>query len=194
MKNLKIKTVSAALLLSIFTMSASAQQQRKAPRGGERPTAEKIAEIATDKLDQKLDLTDSQESKILAINLKYAQLRAESKPERAEHTKGTERPSSEEAKAKMEAMKAQRASAEEQKKAQMLEIMKVLSDEQKVEYALLIGNSKGQKGPRSQHNQRGQRGQSAKRSQGGQSNQGGKGGQKMGQQPQNKRGQQAPRE
>ncbi len=157
MKGLKIKSVSAALLLMLFAVNASAQPQQPRKggnKGGERPTAEKIAEIATDKLDQKLELSDSQETKIYAINLKYAKLREENKPERpAKMAEGEkpERPNQEE-------MKAKRDAAEAQKKAQMLEIMKLLSDEQKVEYALMQGENKAKRGGRPQQG-KGQQGQ-----------------------------------
>lgn len=149
MKSLKIKTASAVLLLSLFAVSASAQPQqgRRAPQGGKEPiSAEKMAEISTDKLDQKLELTDAQESKIYAINLKYAQEREANKEARPERpAKGSEeakaeRPDREEMKAKMEAAQAQR-------KAQLVEIMGVLTDSQKVDYALMLGEQKQHRGP-----------------------------------------------
>ncbi len=157
MKALKIKTLSAALLLSIFAMSASAQpqqQQRRAPQGGERPTAEKIAEIATDKLDQALELTDAQESKILAINLKYAKLKEENRPEKpAKGEKGENRPEGE--KPNRESMKAQMEAAKAQQKAQMGEIMKLLTDDQKVEYALFIAKTASKHNPKAPRGKQG---------------------------------------
>ncbi|MFI3324270.1 MAG: DUF4890 domain-containing protein [Rikenellaceae bacterium] len=152
MKTLRIKTLSAALMLSLFALSAAAQpQQGRGPqRGGERQTPEKMAEIMTDEMDQKLELTDAQESKILAINLKYAKLREENKPERGA------KPEADEPKAERpdrEAMKEKMEEQMEAQKAHMLEIMKVLSDEQKVEYALMLAHTKGQ-----QHGQRGEQG------------------------------------
>ncbi len=159
MKTLRIKTLSAALMLSLFALSAAAQpQQGRGPQGGgERPTPEKMAEVMTDKMDQKLELTNAQESKILAINLKYAKLREENKPERGAKPEAgaekAERPDREAMKEKMkERMEAQKA----QQKAYMLEIMKVLSDEQKVDYALMLAHTKGQG-----HGQRGEQGRRA---------------------------------
>ncbi|MFI3281440.1 MAG: DUF4890 domain-containing protein [Rikenellaceae bacterium] len=188
MKTLKIKAASAALLLTLFAVNASAQPQRKAPQGGgEKPTAEKIAEISTDKLDQKLELTDSQEKKIYAINLKYAQERdankPEERPERVERPERgakdgeaakAERPDREEMKAKMEAAQANR-------KAHMVEIMSILTDEQKVDYALMLSEQqgrgqqgRGQKGQQGQQGQRGQGGQRGPKGQGGQGAEDGK--------------------
>lgn len=169
---MNFKTASAVLLLSLFAVNASAQspQHKGAQRGGEqqRPTAEKIAEISTDKLDQKLELTDAQEKKIYAINLQYAQQQeaqaAEKKESRpsAEQRKEANRPDAETMKAKREEMVAN-------KKAQMVEIMKILTDEQKVEYALLIGQSSNRRPERSgkmQGKQGGQRGHGQKAPQG----------------------------
>lgn len=179
MKTLNFKATSAALLLTLFAGSAMAQpQQGKGPQGGgkEQPTAEKIAEISTDKLDQKLELTDAQESKIYAINLKYAKEREAAKAERPERPakgeeKKAERPDREEMKAKQDA-------AQDKKKAQMVEIMKILTDEQKVEYALFIGQAQN-RGPKGQEGrapqQKGGKGNKGKQ-QGGERPRGPKGG------------------
>ncbi|MFI3316881.1 MAG: Spy/CpxP family protein refolding chaperone [Rikenellaceae bacterium] len=184
MKSLKI--TSAALLLTLFAVSASAQpqqQQRRAPQGGgERPTAEKIAETATDKLDQKLELTDAQESKIYAINLKYAQereakmeeMKAEREAKKAEKANETEKAEKPEGKREgarrggaPAEMKEKKEAAQDDRKAQLVEIMSVLTDEQKIDYALMLSQAKqGPKGP-----QQGKQG-----GQGGQGQQGPKGG------------------
>ncbi len=145
MKNLKIKATSAALLLTLFTLSVSAQPQgRKAPQKGQKASAEKMAEISTDRLDQRLELTDAQESDIYAINLKYAQ---EREAKRAERPK---RPAKGEEKAERpdrEAIKSAMQESKECRKAHMIEIMQVLSDEQKIDYAMMLANSKAHKAP-----------------------------------------------
>ncbi|MFI3285504.1 MAG: Spy/CpxP family protein refolding chaperone [Rikenellaceae bacterium] len=153
MKNLKIKTASAALLLTLFAANVSAQPQNRAPRGGERPTAEKAAEISTDKLDQKLDLTDAQESKIYKINLSYAQ---KAELQREETKSKREAAKSESAKPQRpdrSEMREHQKAAQESKKAHSLEIMAVLTDSQKLDYAMLIAKEtrhkemrKGQQG------------------------------------------------
>ncbi|MFR9525323.1 MAG: Spy/CpxP family protein refolding chaperone [Rikenellaceae bacterium] len=163
MKNLKI--TAAALLLTLFSVDASAQPQQRrggAPNDKERPTAEKMAEIATDKLDQRLELSDSQESKIYKINLKYAEaaesaheaMKAEreaAKDNKAQGEKG-ERPD-------RETMKAKQAEMKSTKRAQMLEIMDILKDEQKIDYALMMAEQprKGGEGSRGQGQMKGRK-------------------------------------
>ncbi len=138
MKSIAIKS-AAVILLTISTLSLSAQPKQRAPRGTERPTAEKIAEVGTDKLDQRLDLTDAQESKIYAINLKYAQAAEANRPEK-QATKG-ERPTREQLEARHEVSR-------KAKEAQSLEIMNVLTDEQKIEYASLLSHSQKKNAPK----------------------------------------------
>ncbi len=171
MKTMKIKAASMAIALTALTFSAIAQPQQRGPqRGGEVKTPEKMAEIATDKLDQRLDLSDSQESKILKINLKYAKLQAEQREEReprAERpTADSERPSQEDRKAMMEDRKAMMTKMKEQKRAHQLEIMALLDDGQKLDYAAIVakpnkGRGQGQqpgaqRGPKPQSGEMGQ--------------------------------------
>ncbi len=194
MKNLKIKTASAALLLSLFAVSASAQPQQphRAPNGKEHPTAEKMAEIATDKLDQVLELSDSQESKIYKINLSYAE-----KAEAARQEAKAEREAQKEEKAEgekrerpdREAMMEKQKAAQESRKAQQLEIMEVLKDSQKIDYAMMLAKQP-QRGGKPQQGMRGgeQGGKPQQGKQGGNPQQGKQGGNKANQ----KDGQQRP--
>ncbi|MFI3262688.1 MAG: Spy/CpxP family protein refolding chaperone [Rikenellaceae bacterium] len=181
MKTLRIKTISATLVLTALTLTVNAQQggrPQQRPGGGmgkETIAPEKMAEKQTDKLDQELELTDSQEKKIYAIYLKQAQ-EASKKREEAPKEKG-ERTEQfrEEREAAMTAMK-------EQRLANLKEVMSVLNDEQKINFAILLskkGNGKAQQG-RPQGPRQGMQGQ-----RGGQrgQQQGGKGVQQQRQQP-----------
>ncbi len=176
MKRVNFKSVAAIALFSLFAVSVSAQPQHKAPQGDKEPlSAEKMAEIATDKLDQKLELTDAQESKIYAINLKYAKQReeqmAERKAERPERPAKGEKPSDEQKAERpdREAMAEKMKAAQAERKAQMVEIMKVLTDEQKIDYAFMLSQEKPKRGPQGpQGAQAGQgRGPQGKQGQGG---------------------------
>lgn len=145
---MKLITMSAALLLTLSTMSLSAQPQPKGRpnRAGERPSAEKIAEFKTDRLDQALDLTDAQEKNIYAVNLKYAEQQQAKRPTRGTGVKG-EKLSDEQRAAKREAMAAQCQAAQATKKAYTTEIMSLLTEDQKVEYAMILAKSKQQSRP-----------------------------------------------
>lgn len=148
MKTNGIKVASLALLMAVATLNVNAQAPRK---GGMQPkeklSAEKMAEIQTDKLDQTLELTDKQESQIFDINLKYANLRAD-RPERpAKDNTLSELERKAQMQEQREKMKETREAAQEQKIAQMREIMAVLDDNQKIDYALFISKSRGDRRP-----------------------------------------------
>ncbi len=186
MKNMKIKTLSATFVLALLAVGASAQPQGGRQGQGARQqeetlTAEKTAEIKTDKMDQVLDLSDSQESKIYKLNLKYAEEQLAKKSERTERTEGekSERPDKEAMKAKMTAQK-------EAVAAQNKAIMLLLDDEQKIKYAMMLAQTKGKgQGQQGQKMQQGRRGQQGK----GQMQRGGQGKMQQGKGSQSQKGQ-----
>lgn len=161
MKNLK--SVLAAMLFLSFAVSVNAQPQ---PRGGERGgdrggkeqlTPAKFAEKQTDLLDQKLELTDAQEKTIYKIYLAQATkkqaemeaMKAEREAMKAEKEKGV-KPEGENRKEKM-------ADRKDDMKDNLKEIMAVLKDDQKIEFAFLISEMKAKQGGKPQMG-RGQQG------------------------------------
>ncbi len=178
MKNLRIKTVSVALFFSMFVLGVNAQPQGGRPQQGqgqrpqrEQKSPEKIAEILTDKMDQELELTDAQEKKILAINLKAAQEATSKRESMSKGKKGggkdAERPSREDMAAKMK-------EAKEAKAALQKSIMQILDDDQKIGYAKMLCKMDQRKGgPRGGQMQQG-------KPQQGRGQQGGKNQQKSG--------------
>ncbi len=158
MKSKVIKTLSAAFLLTAFVAGVNAQPRQGGRQGqGTRPqqrelTAEKMAEIKTDTMDQVLNLTDEQEAKIYKLNLKFAEEAKATRAERtskssSESTDKAERPSREEMQAKMKERR-------EKQLAQEKEIMALLDDEQKIKYAKMLSEQK-KKTSRPQQNQQG---------------------------------------
>lgn len=133
MKTIKIAVLATALVA--LTVSANAQPQRR----GAQPSPEKIAEVATDRMDQRLDLSDKQESKILAINLKYAKANAATKT-RVKRPEAGKKASDEDRKAMMEHRKEMMKAQKESRQAQKLEIMSHLNDEQKLKYAEMVAS------------------------------------------------------
>lgn len=160
MNNFKIKVSAMALLLSMMIVGVNAQPagQRHATGKPQQPheqkSPEKIAEMRTDKLDQDLDLSDSQEKKIYAINLKVAkeaaaareaaikEREAKMKERQAqkpgEGQKPTVRPSREEMQAKMKARAQEMAAKRE---AYHMDIMSNLKDAQKMKYAMAVARA-----------------------------------------------------
>ncbi len=134
MLHVKFRTLSLALVLALTTMSVQAQQGKG--KGGDKPTPEKMAEQRTEKMDKELNLTDEQEAKVYAINLKYAEQnnkqRENAKPERGEDCDKESRPNRQEMQKKMQ----------EQQEAYSSEVMDVLDQEQKVKYADMLKNQK----------------------------------------------------
>ncbi|MFI3283135.1 MAG: hypothetical protein SNG10_06435 [Rikenellaceae bacterium] len=171
MKTLKLTAASVALLFSVFTLSAQPQggqqgggrPQQGGQRGGQKEmiSAEKMAEIKTDKMDQVLELSDSQEKKIYALNLDAAkeavEMREAQKAEREakmnergekkESAQKPERPSQEQMKAKQEEMKAKREEMKAKKDANELAIMKILDDEQKIKFAKMLAREEMRRAP-----------------------------------------------
>lgn len=131
----KFKTVLVALVLTLFATGVNAQQSRDR----KMLSPEKIAEQRTDKMDKELNLTDEQESKIYAINLKYAQQNLEQREAmKQQREEGCE----EETKTRPDRKEMQQK-MDEQQQAQTSEVMAVLDDEQKVKYTDMLSKQKG---------------------------------------------------
>lgn len=159
MKRINLKFLPALAILLVSSLALSAQPQGQGPQGGrqggpqgdrpggEKMTAEQRAEKETNILVKKLELTDAQKSKIESINLEYATKQEESMQARKEQMKEARENKSEvgrkkdgqEPKDRMEAVK-------QEKKEKLVAIMAVLTDSQKVEYALLLGDMKSKNG------------------------------------------------
>jgi periplasmic protein CpxP/Spy len=64
------KWMIGAMILGFISLGVSAQQQQKTP-----PTAEEIAQKMTDRMSEKLSLSEDQKKQIYAINLENAKKR-----------------------------------------------------------------------------------------------------------------------
>ncbi len=128
MKKMKFLAVTAALLCVVGAMAQPQGGGKRGGQEGKRPSTEQVVEKMTDKMDEQLNLSDDQETKIKALMTEQFKAR-EAKAEEMKRQAET-----------------QRNEAKKERDAYEEKILAVLSDKQKIEYLKMKNDMVEQRG------------------------------------------------